>query len=182
MKNGGVKIGLSGLEGVGKTETLLKVANRLMEKNIKVGGVITQTIRDANEVIGFDIMDWPTTMRGVLARTEPISQIRMGKFYIDQKTLSDIGANAVKNASENADLVIIDEIGKIQVRSEDFVDSVKKVLDTDKSMLMTMHKKSRNPLLQDIRRRDDVRIIEVTTVSRTVLSYNVEKLLEKSLR
>jgi nucleoside-triphosphatase len=43
---------------------------------------------------------------------------------------------------------------------------------------MTLHKKSRNPLLQDIRRRDDVRILEVTPVNKNLLPYKIEKILK----
>ena len=56
--------------------------------------------------------------------------------------------------------------------------AVKKALDCSKPMIMTLHKKSRNPLLQDIRRRDDIRILEVTKINRNLLPYKIEKLLE----
>jgi nucleoside-triphosphatase len=44
-------------------------------------------------------------------------------------------------------------------------------------MIITLHKKSRNPLLQDIRRRDDVRILEVTPTNRNILPYKIVKLM-----
>src|SRR2546422_173426 len=55
---------------------------------------------------------------------------------------------------------------------------VKQALDADKPLLLTLHKKSRNPLLQDIRRRDDIRILEVTQVNRNLLPYKIVKLLK----
>ena len=54
---------------------------------------------------------------------------------------------------------------------------VKEALDVDKPMILTLHKKSRNPLLQDIRRRDDVRILEVTPTNRNILPYKIVKLM-----
>src|SRR2546427_341481 len=50
--------------------------------------------------------------------------------------------------------------------------------DAAKPLLLTLHKKSRNPLLQDIRRRDDVRILEVTMVNRNLLPYKIVKLMK----
>ena len=44
-------------------------------------------------------------------------------------------------------------------------------------MILTLHKKSRNPLLQDIRRRDDVRILEVTPTNRNLLPYKIVRLM-----
>jgi nucleoside-triphosphatase len=54
-------------------------------------------------------------------------------------------------------------------------------LDVEKPMLLTLHKKSRNPLLQDIRRRDDVRILEVTPINRNLLPYKIMKLMKGEL-
>jgi nucleoside-triphosphatase len=56
--------------------------------------------------------------------------------------------------------------------------AVKDALEADKPLLLTLHKKSRNPLLQDIRRRDDVRILEVTMVNRNLLPYKIVKLMK----
>ncbi|HYU05804.1 MAG TPA: nucleoside-triphosphatase, partial [Thermoplasmata archaeon] len=74
--------------------------------------------------------------------------------------------------------IVIDEVGKMEVESPNFVQSVKDALDVDKPLLLTLHKKSRNPLLQDIRRRDDVRILEVTMVNRNLLPYKIVKLMK----
>jgi nucleoside-triphosphatase len=63
------------------------------------------------------------------------------------------------------------------MESANFNAAVKDALDTEIAILMTMHKKSRNPLLQDIRRRDDIRILEVTPVNRNLLPYKIMKLM-----
>ena len=55
-------------------------------------------------------------------------------------------------------------------------------LDSDKPILVTLHKKSRTPLLQDVRRRDDIRILEVTPVNRNLLPYKIEKIMEEKLK
>src|SRR6266568_2870785 len=89
-----------------------------------------------------------------------------------------VGFNALRSATANADVIVIDEVGKMEVESPNFVQSVKDALDADKPLLLTLHKKSRNPLLQDIRRRDDVRILEVTMVNRNLLPYKIVKLMK----
>ena len=65
----------------------------------------------------------------------------------------------------------------MEVESEAFVKAVREALEVDKPMIITLHKKSRNPLLQDIRRRDDVRILEVTQTNRNLLPYKVKSLM-----
>jgi nucleoside-triphosphatase len=53
-------------------------------------------------------------------------------------------------------------------------------MKVDKPTLLTLHKKSRHPLLQDIRRRDDARILEVTPVNRALLPYKIHKLIRET--
>ena len=85
--------------------------------------------------------------------------------------------DAIRNACETCDLIIIDEVGKVEVESQAFVDVVKEALEFDKPMIITLHKKSRNPLLQDIRRRDDIRIFEVTPINRNLLPHKIMSLM-----
>ncbi len=66
----------------------------------------------------------------------------------------------------------------MEVESPTFINAVKNALESDKPLILTLHKKSRNPLLQDIRRRDDVRILEVTPVNRNILPYKIVKLMK----
>jgi nucleoside-triphosphatase len=126
-------------------------------------------------------MDWMTKKRGVLAATDIHSKFMVGKMGVDLDVLQDIGVQALVNACEKADIIVIDEVGKIEVESDKFRDAVKEALKTEKPMLLTLHKKSRNPLLQDIRRRDDVRILEVTPINRNLLPYKIMKLMKGEL-
>jgi len=93
------------------------------------------------------------------------------------RALDLVGVKAIKNAIKDADVIIIDEVGKMEVESQGFVDAVNEALDCDKPLILTLHKKSRNPLLQDIRRRDDLRILEVTPVNRNLLPYKIMNLM-----
>ena len=76
-------------------------------------------------------------------------------------------------------MLVIDEIGKFSVESEAFVQAVRSALEVDMPTLLTLHKKSRHPLLQDIRRRDDGRILEVTGES-SALPYKIHKLMRET--
>ena len=69
---------------------------------------------------------------------------------------------------------------KYMSASEAFVEVVRKAMEKDKPTLLTLHKKSRHPLLQDIRRRDDARILEVTPVNRALLPYKIHKLIRET--
>jgi nucleoside-triphosphatase len=175
-----LKIGITGLPSVGKTRTLLKIVEKLEEKETIVGGMVTESMDDGQgNRTGFKIVNWLTKEEGVLAHADfQDSKVKVGKFGVDLNALETIGVPAIEQAIREAEVIVIDEVGKMEMESDRFCDAVKKALDCAKPMIMTLHKKSRNPLLQDIRRRDDIRILEVTKINRNLLPYKIEKLLE----
>ncbi len=149
----------------------------LAEEELTIGGMITEPIVDGRRRIGFTVKDWLTEETSIFAHAEIQSKVTVGKLGVDLKRLEDVGVKAIMRACDETDVIVIDEVGKMEVESQAFVDAVKHALDTEKPMLLTLHKKSRNPLLQDIRRRDDVRILEVTPTNRNLLPYKIIRLM-----
>lgn len=172
-----IKIGITGLPGAGKTQALLRVIDMLRTEELTIGGMINEPIVDGRFRIGFTVRDLMTGESEIFAHTTIESKIIVGKLGVDILKLESIGVKAIKNACEQCDVIVIDEVGKMEVESQTFVDTVKDALDIDKPMILTLHKKSRNPLLQDIRRRDDVRILEVTPTNRNLLPYKIVRLM-----
>ncbi len=152
-----LKIGITGLPGAGKTYCLLKVIEMLEGDGLKVGGMITEPIVKRNRREGFYVMDWASKEKRVFASREITSKTMVGRFGVDISALEEVGVNALRGATANADVIVIDEVGKMEVESPNFVLA---------------------PLLQDIRRRDDVRILEVTMVNRNLLPYKIVKLMK----
>jgi len=173
-----IKIGLSGLPGVGKTTTLIKTIEILEEEGYVVGGMITEELRENGRRTGFYVLDWMSKEKKVFAHKDFESRHKVGKYGIDVKALEDVGIKALQNAMEKADVIVIDEIGKMEVESKKFVQTVRDILDMDKHIIMTLHKKSRNSLLQEIRRRDDIRMLEVTPINRNLLPFKIVQLIK----
>lgn len=173
-----LKIGITGLPNAGKTYALLKVIEMLETEGKKVGGMVTEPILKEGRRAGFWVTDWATKKRRVLASTEIESRVRVGKYGVDVEALNEVGVPAITAATKEADVVVVDEVGKMEMESDEFVQAVKDAMDSEKPVVLTLHKKSRNPLLQDIRRRDDIRILEVTPVNRNLLPYKIVGLLK----
>jgi len=128
--------------------------------------------------VGFSLMNWITKEKKIFAHMDYDTHVKVGRYGIDIDILDEIAVKALEVAKEEADIVIIDEIGKMEVESKSFVSIVKETLDVDKNMIITLHKKSRNALLQDIRRRDDIRILEVTPINRHLLPFKIIRLVK----
>ncbi len=171
------KIGITGLPNAGKTQLLVKVIEMLEADDMKVGGMITEAIIFRNKKVGFYVIDWLTKKKRKFAHENIESNIHVEDYGVDMRALDAVGVKAINKAIKEADVIVIDEVGKMEVESQGFVDAVNEALDCDKPLILTLHKKSRNPLLQDIRRRDDLRILEVTPVNRNLLPYKIIKLM-----
>jgi len=177
-----VKIGITGLPGAGKTEALLKVIEMLEADGHIVGGMVTTPIYEHGRKIGFEVVDWHSKRTGIFAHRDYETPIKIGLLFVDTDVLNEIGVPSIEWATANASIIIIDEVGKMEVESDTFIKAVKSALETPKPLILTLHKKSRNPLLQDIRRRDDVRILEVTPINRNLLPYKIISLLKSELK
>ena len=184
------KIGITGLPRSGKSAVLDKVVSMIIEErkadsrgrrrmnvaNI-IGGMRTEAIIEEGERVGYACVDILSGDRGVMAHREIDSRNRILGFGIDPSELDKVAVPAIQNAIGNCEILVIDEVGKFSVESEGFVAAVRGALEYDMPTLLTLHKKSRHPLLQDIRRRDDGRILEVTPVNRALLPYKILKLI-----
>jgi len=177
------KIGITGMPGVGKTQTLLKIIGSLEKSGYTVEGMITKPITKKKKRVGFYVCDWKTNEKEVFAHIDFENKEKVGKYGVDITALEKIGVPAIEKAitDDEIDIIVIDEIGKMEMLSQKFCDIVIEALDSDKPIMVTLHKKSRTPLLQDVRRRDDIRILEVTPVNRNLLPYKIEKIMEEKL-
>jgi len=139
--------------------------------------MVTEPIVEKQRRTGFQITDWLTKENAVFAHEGMKSRVRSGRYGVNLQALEDLGSRSLAEARESADVIVIDEVGKMEVESESFTKSVIDTLDANKSIVMTLHKKSRNPLLQDIRRRDELRLLEVTPVNKNLLAFKIVRLL-----
>lgn len=176
-----LKIGISGTLGIGKTETLREIINMLEDENISVGGMLTDRILEKNRQVGFQVMDWDTKEKAVFAHLNIDSDISVKGYNLDLDALDEVGVKAIETAAKEKDVILVDEAGKMEVKSDKFNKVVKQAMKVEKPMILTFYKKSRNPLLQDVRRRDDVRILELTDVNKDLLPYKVVDLIKEEL-
>jgi nucleoside-triphosphatase len=188
------KIGITGLPRAGKSAVLEKVVKMLSDErrqekqarrddtagNPVVGGMKTRTILDGGQRVGFEVVDIITGDSAIMAHRDIDSRTRILGYGIDPTALDKIGVAAIQRTIDECEILVIDEIGKYSVESEAFVKAVREGLDRDMPTILTLHKKSRHPLLQDIRRRDDARILEVTPVNRALLPYKIYKLVRET--
>jgi len=117
---------LTGKPGTGKT-SLIKEAITGMEG--KAGGFYTEEIRTRGIREGFRLVTLDGR-RAILAHIDIHSSHRVGKYGVDTESLDRVGVSALRQAVQDCDLVIIDEIGKMELFSADFKDAVSQIIDS----------------------------------------------------
>jgi len=170
---------MTGSPGTGKTSVLLKTIEVLKVRDYSIGGMVSREVRTCGARVGFEILDIGSGRRGWLAHVNQKHGPRIGKYRVNLEDLDNIGAEAIANAVENADVVAIDEIGPMELHSERFKEVVKKAVESGKLVIGTIHRKARDRLIQEIRTREDAEIYKVTYENRGNLHENiVEKAAE----
>lgn len=172
---------LTGSPGIGKTTVLMKAVDTLKKKGYRVGGMISSEVRIGDSRVGFEIIDLLTGQRGMLAHINQREGPQVSKYRVNLHDLAQVGARAIARAAKEADVVCCDEVGPMELYSPIFKETVKKVLDSGKPMLGTIHSKAMDPLIDSIKSRTATEIIEVTFATRHALHEVVASKIIKAL-
>ena len=151
-----VKLALTGKPKSGKTTAVLKLVDSLLKNGIKVGGFYTVEVKKNDKRIGFEIVDISTGKRGVLAGVDQESKIKVGKYGVKIEDLEGIGVKALEHGLENCQVLIIDEVGPMELKSELFRKVVHQVLNSDKSTVFTVHYNSSDDLVKEVKRKSNL--------------------------
>jgi nucleoside-triphosphatase len=165
------KLLITGRPGSGKTTLIKRVLEKLSQP---AGGFYTEEIREHGTRVGFKIV----TLDGqeaVLAHVDFTAPERVSKYGLDLRGLEKIGVNAIHAAMKARQLIVIDEIGPMEIRSATFRDAVIEALDSDNPVLATIFARPL-PFTEKLKRRHDVTLIELRPDNRTKL---VSQLVDK---
>jgi len=167
---------LTGRPGIGKTTLIKKLINSLP---LSKDGFYTEEIRKGKERIGFSLITLDGK-KSILASVKIKSPYRVGKYRVDVDSFEKVGVEAIKKAIPTKQLIIVDEIGKMELFSKKFRDIVIQALNTGR-VLATI-KKGRTGFIDKIKSRRDVKLLEVNFENRDTLLETSEKSILTTLR
>jgi len=165
---------LTGKPGTGKT-ALIKEA--LARTKVKGGGFYTEEIRTGGIRQGFQIV----TLDGqeaILANVGISSPYQVSKYKVDTDALDRVGVSVLHRALKESDLIVIDEIGKMELLSPRFREAVTQAINSGKQVLGTIMLNP-HPFADEIKRHPEVETLLVTRdnrneVLRKVLNWLTE--------
>ncbi|HYF90824.1 MAG TPA: nucleoside-triphosphatase [Symbiobacteriaceae bacterium] len=110
--------------------------------------------------------------RAVLALDGMASPLRVGRYGVSEAALH-LAVRALDSAMHEDGLVIIDEIGPLQIVSPAFCDAVLRCLDGPCDLLATVAQ-SQDPFVERLKARLGVRVLEVTRQNRQHLAEGLQ--------
>ncbi len=160
---------ITGRPKVGKTTTLTNIVYKLHElfPELKIEGFLTEEVRRDGKRIGFDLiklstLDGELKLRrlGPLARLRNSPECDIYKFKAKHYKRYLVFAEPLKNLLEElenqpAQLVIIDEIGAMELMIEGFLEFIIKLLSDNKLFLIATIKQDSCYPYSELRRKVD---------------------------
>ena len=153
---------LTGLPVCGKTTAITKIIENLGCE--KVAGFYTQEIRQNNIRKGFR---WKRLdgAEGTLAHVDIRGRFKVGKYGVDVEGFDKNVVPVLDIEQTDARLFVIDEIGKMECFSKKFVNAVRRLFASEKSVLATVAKKG-SGLISEVKNYPDIQLFTLTPANR----------------
>ena len=169
---------LTGSPSVGKSTVLARTVSTLRGQGVSVGGMFSREVREVTVRVGFEIVDVTSAKVGWLAHVNQQGGPEVGKYHVNLADLDSIGVQAINTAIERNDVVVIDEIGPMELFSQKFKEAAQKALESRKLVIAVVHQKAQDKLVTDAKSRSDAEVFKVTTQNRETLH---EAVVEKAV-
>ncbi|NWQ90889.1 NTPCR triphosphatase, partial [Burhinus bistriatus] len=159
--------------GVGKTTLIQKVTQALKSSGVPIDGFYTEEVREGGRRTGFDVVTL-SGKRGPLSRVSSDSstsrrEYRVGQYVVDLVSFEQLVLPMLTNVSHGSDVekkvCVIDEIGKMELFSQAFIQAVRQTLTGSGTVVLgtiPIPKGKPLDLVEDIRSRKDVKVFNVS--------------------
>jgi nucleoside-triphosphatase len=166
---------LTGAPGCGKTTVVRSVASALVDSGAPVRGFWTEETRERGRRTGFRIQTL-SGKDGMLARVGLRSPYEVGRYGVDLAALDSVAVAEIEEALAAPNrarlIVIIDEIGRMELFSTRFRRAVERAFDQAGHVVATIMLRP-HPFADALRRRPDVAVVTITPQNRDGLPAEI---------
>jgi len=159
---------VTGPPGCGKTTLVRRLVEEL---GVPAGGFYTQELRARGRREGFGL----TTLDGetaTLASVHIAGGPRVSRYGVNLAAMDEVATPAIERAMAQAQLIVIDEIGKMELLSNRFRQAVLAALGCGKPVLATIMLAGQ-PWADALKRRPEVSLLVLTEANRAQIAAEI---------
>ncbi|OFW70003.1 MAG: hypothetical protein A2V52_01985, partial [Actinobacteria bacterium RBG_19FT_COMBO_54_7] len=145
----------------------------------KAGGFVTEEIKEGSTRVGFAIRDLKGD-EAVLAHMNYKGKPRVGKYGVDLNAFEEIALAALRLGRDEADFLVADEIGRMEIKSDTFRATVLEVMNSVLPLLATIPEAG-DEFISDLKRRDDIEVYIINTRNRDELEGVIYEAMREKL-
>lgn len=171
-----LKLFITGHPGVGKT-TLIQEC--VLPYRDKIGGFYTKEIREGSARLGFEILTMDGRS-GVFAKKGLKSAAKFNKYGIDLAVLETVGVDSLRRAEAEKPVIVLDEIGSMEMLSETFREMIARILSGPKPLLATIRLNA-EPFTSQIKKMNQTELLVLNRTNHPDLKMRVRRWVEDIL-
>ncbi len=168
---------LTGRPGAGKTTVIREAVKGL---NIRIGGFYTEEIRRGASRTGFRLTTFDSR-DVVLAHVDFPGSPRVGRYGVHLDAMKNVAVPSLCKAMESADLIVVDEIGRMELLCQEFVDALGLAAQSAKPLLGTILS-APHPVADGLKASPFVRIRVVRAETRHLVLSELREWLRGALQ
>ncbi|XP_033000178.1 cancer-related nucleoside-triphosphatase [Lacerta agilis] len=184
---------LTGPPGIGKTTLIQKATEVLKSSGIPIDGFYTEEVREGGRRIGFDVVTL-SGRRGILSRvgsgpSTARREYRVGQYVVDLMSFEQLTLPLLRNADLGSSTVkkvcVIDEIGKMELFSQSFIQAARQILIGSGTVILgTIPVPKGKPLglVEEIRSRKEVKVFNITKENRDSILQDIVAAVQSCLK
>jgi nucleoside-triphosphatase len=151
---------VTGPPGCGKSTLIEKVIVHIQKPKT---GFFTRQITEKGQRVGFSIITLDGK-EGVLAHKSIRSRFRVGKYGVNLEDIDQIAVPSMLPGTPD-EVVVIDEVGKMECFSSIFRETLTRILDSDHQVIGSIAQKG-DRFIEKIKARDDILLVSVSAKNR----------------
>ena len=158
-----MKILLEGRPGAGKSTVAQRLADLLRSEGVLIGGFVTGELRERGRRVGFAVETFASD-RATLAHVSLQGPPKVSRYGVDLEAFERVALPALE-AAKSAEVVVLDELGKMELASEPFCKSVLALFESALPVFATAQL-AHHPFTDALKRRKQVERLRVTKQTR----------------
>ncbi len=162
---------VTGMPKSGKTTLLTKLVAKMKAQGLRVGGFLSPQVKTHGTRTGFVVQDIESGRTEILASVD-IDGPKVAKYHVDIKSFENLALPVLRNALRY-DVIVIDEIGRMEMKSTKFGEVLADIFESEIPIIATLHR----DYIEDFQAWGDVLMLTPSSRER-IYADMIEKVAE----